>query len=211
MTVSSRLPEQSKDDTVISVKPFEMECDGFIYEAAINETLEKFDEHLYSYVASSIESKIISNIKKSHKKKCLHCIEVFYENELVEDDFISKKNSSNELKIPCLSTLHIIKASNKIFNILEQLDNDGCTEIVHDRTLITIMNLLPTEKLFTRSDFKSHEKNHTQWTHKEKFIYEIVLEYMKQKSRKIGSRITEEEKGKYIRHNNKKLVHFSGQ
>lgn len=198
-------------DTVFSAREFEIEYDDFNYHAAINENLEKFDQHLYSYVASNVECKIIANIKRSHKKECPQCIEVFSENELASDDFVTKKHLSNGLKIPCLSTVHIIIAANKIFSILKGLKNHDCTEKMHHRTLKTIMSLLPKEDLYEQTNFESHEKSHSQWTHKEKFIYEIILEYMKQKSCKIGNRITEEEKGKYIRHTNKKLVHISGQ
>lgn len=210
LTVSSALPNQQRIvDAAFSAKTFE--CNEFDYHYAINEEMEKFDEHLYSYVASSIENKIIANLRRNHKKECSQCINVFYEDELASDDYVIKKNLSDAIKIPCISTVNIIKASNKIFSILKGLENSNSAENIHDRSLKTVMSLLPIEELYTNSDFESHEQCHEQWTHKEKFIYAIVSEYMKQKSCKIGNRITEEEKGKYIRHNNKKLVHISGQ
>lgn len=209
LTVSSGLPNcQRTVDTVFSACTFEIECYGFDYHAAINGNLEKFDQHLNSFLASSIESKVIANIKRSHKKQCPQCIEVFHENELIHDDFIARRSS---LKTLCLSTVHIIQASNEIFSILKQLKIHDSSVNVHDSTLKTIMSHLHTEELYQQSNFESHGQSHSQWTHKEKFIYEIVLEYMRQKSCKIGIRITEEEKGNYIRHNNKKLVHISGQ
>lgn len=212
LTVSSRLPKQQCTvDTVFSTSPFKIESDEFNYHTTINENLEKFDQHLYSYVASTIECKLIENIKWRHKQECSQCIDVFYENELANDDFVTAKNLSDELKIPCLNTVHIVKASNRIFNILQRSMKDDCAENLHDMILKTIMSLLPTEKLYTQSNFESHKRSHKQWTHKEKFIYGIVSEYMRQKSCKIGNRITEEEKGEYIRHSNRKLVHFSGQ
>lgn len=80
--------------------------------------------------------------------------------------------------------------------------------------LVTILSHLPVEKLYINSDFEKHQKSGTQcigWTHKDNFIFNIVFEFMKQKSSTIGNRITEEEKGAYIRHNYKKMVHSKDQ
>lgn len=92
------------------------------------------------YTASLIESKVIENIKRCHKKECSLCINIFYENEIVEDEFIAMKNLSRPLKTPCLSTVHIVKASNKIFNTLE---DQAVSEMTHFRyTEMTVKVLM---------------------------------------------------------------------
>lgn len=109
LTVSSVLPNQGRtDDTVFLARAFEIECDKFDYDSAVNDDIEKFDQHLCSYIASTIESTLIKNIQKCHKKECFQCIEVFYENEPASNDFVTKKsqNTTNTVKIPCLSTVH---------------------------------------------------------------------------------------------------------
>lgn len=211
LTVSSALPNQQRTNgTNHSACIFQIGNEEFDYDAAINEELEKFDEHLCSYIASTIECKIIKSLRQCHEKACSQCIGIFNENELVKNNFISKKMqyACNPLKVPCLSTVHIIKASNKIFDILERRKHQINTVHMHDSTLKTIMSLLPLEQLYTQSNFELHGQHDS---HKETFIHDIVLTYMKQKSNKIGNRITEQEKGEYIRHNNKKQVHISGQ
>lgn len=216
LTVSS-YHEKSKVDSstqraVHSNITFEIEFDYF---EAINEELQKFDQHLCVYTASTIESTIIANLKKSHKNKCSNCIAVFYENEKADDEIIVMKRSTNtSFKIPCLSTVHIIIASNKIFNIFENQSIESNTKKAYDGMIATIMNSLPIEELYTNSDFNTHgqiNEDSSNLSHHEKFIYTVVNEYMKLKSKKIGSRISEEERGKYIRHNNKKRVHEKGQ
>lgn len=82
------------------------------------------------------------------------------------------KNLSRPLKTPCLSTVHIVKASNKIFNTLE---NQAVSEMTHfrytemtvkvyDSVLKTIVSLLPIEELYTRSTFEWHEQVHENYS-----------------------------------------------
>lgn len=136
-------------------------------------------------------------------------------NEAAEDEFIAMKRSTNAaLKIPCLSTVHIVIASNKIFRILESEFIEANTTKAYNSILGTIMNSLCIEELYTQSEFNLHEQiNETslQLSHHEKFIYKVVNEYMILKSKKIGCRISEAERGKYIRYNYKKRVHEQGQ
>lgn len=210
LTVSSERPQQSiATDTFEQGKVFEIEFD---YDTAVEESMEKFDQHLCAYIASTIETKIIEMIKKQHKKECSDCIAVFTENEKADDDFITRKKSK-DCQNPCISTVHIIKATNKILDLLvDQFIYEDA--YMYGSTLKTIMDHLHTEKLYTQSLFELHAtppKKSVLMTHKEGFIFQIVNEYMKLKSRNIGSRISEEERGNYIRHNYKKRIHESGQ
>lgn len=180
LTVSSALPNEkcTVKETLMASTRFGIKFD---YHEAIHEVLEKFDQHLCTYTASIIESKIIESMSKAHRKECFQCIAVFNENEAADDEFIVMKRSTDAaLRIPCLSTVHIVIASNKIFRILESQSIETNTTKAYDSILATIMNFLPIEALYTQSEFNLHEQaNETpgQLPHHKKFIYKVVNEY----------------------------------
>lgn len=205
-----KIAEQYTIETTFAKgKEYEIEFD---YLGAIYEDIEKFDEHLNVDIASTIEQSITNTMERHHKKYCQQCIGVFSENEKVHDDFISLKNLTNRYHKPCQSTVNIIKATNKILNILE--DKEIAGNNIYDDTLKTIMSHLYIEELFMETNFNAHDSQETNsilFSHQHVFIYNIVREYMKLKSRKVGNRISEEEQGTYIRHNFKKRVQEAGQ
>lgn len=209
LTVSSARPVKqcTVSDTYARGQIFEIE---FNYEVAIHENIEKFDEHSCAFIASTIESQCIQTMSRSHKKECAQCIEVFEENEKIDDDFLTLKSETSQIRKPCISSVHIIKATNKI---IEMLNNNATMHLdMYDSVLKTIMDYLDSEKLYANSNFTNHSKSSSALlSHKEAFIFKIVDEYMKLKSRKIGARISEEKRGVYIRHNNKKRIHEAGQ
>lgn len=177
LTVSSGMSTKKSIvvETSTASTTFEMEFD---YHEAIYEESEKFDQHLRAYTACTIECEIIKIIKKGCKKECSQCIAVFHENTLANDEFVMMKQSTDAaFKIPCLSTVHIIIASDKIFQILESKSIEMSTTQAYNNILRRIMNFLPIEELYTESDFNLHnQENETsyQLSHKEKFIYKIV-------------------------------------
>lgn len=186
---------------------FEIELNYF---EAINEEMDKFDEHLCVYTASIIETKIRERVERCHQKECLRCIYAFKENLKVQNDFMALRNATSSLHQPCISTVDIIKATNKILGLLEC--QNGYT-FTFERVLSTVMSHLCIEKLYTQSNFNLHDMKKSSGiiTHQEQLVQKIVNEYMKLKSSKIGNRISEEERGVYIRHNNKKRIHEAGQ
>lgn len=208
LTVSSARVQKTL--TTNTANSFEIE---FNYDETVNESLGKFDEHLCAYTASLIEKKLFEMLKKYNKKECSECVDVFVENEKIENDFINRKNSTVQCKKPCRSTVNIIKVTDKIVSLLvDHITYDD--KNMHDSVLRTIMCNLYIEDLFTETNFDLHtapRKTSQSLTHKEEFIYKVVYEYMKLKSNKIGSRISEEERGTYIRHTSKKGVHQAGQ
>lgn len=153
-----------------------------------------------AYVASKIEAQIKEIIKRCHKRECEQCVEVFEENIKCQDEFINMKNDTlSSFHHPCESTVHIIKSTNKILQLIEQQAIPE-TNRTHDNVLRTIMSYLLIDDLYQQSNFGLHNKAEEilgPLSHKEEFIYKIVYEYMKIKSKKIGSRITEEEQGTY--------------
>lgn len=195
-------------DTFRDGQIFEIEFD---YEEVIHESIEKFDEHSCVYIASLIEKKLIQTMTRCHRKECSQCIAVFDENEKADDDFIKLRSETTQIRKPCISTVHILKATNKIIELLFNCPTE-CNDYMYESVIKTTMQHLDEEKLYTQSDFTVHPgKSSDILSHKQVFMYKIVDEYMKMKSRKIGARISEEKRGKYIRHNNKKRTHEAGQ
>lgn len=108
-------------------------------------------------------------------------------------------------------TVHIIKASNKILGILED-ETISVNYSTQHKIIRTIMSWLELEDLYPESNFELHcEEPDLSGKHKDEFIRKIINEYMNTKASKVGNRITQQERGKYIRHNNKKRVHEAGQ
>lgn len=214
LTVSSAVPKKKSTVVESLMLSTTLEID-FDYDEAIHEELEKLDQHLCAYLASTIETEIIKHAKKAFKKECYECIAVFYENDTSNNDFIAMKQSTNpDFKNPCLSTVRIVIASNKIFHILKDQFPELSTANAYNSILRCILKSLPIEELYTQSEFDWHIQANelsNQLSHKENFIYNIINQYMKLKSQNIGGRISEEERGKYIRHNNKTRVHEQGQ
>lgn len=200
LTVSSKqpprkptqnFPENIADDVV------------FHYDDLTNDNVEKFDQHMNAYMASIVENNIMSTLARNHKAECNICINVFSENNKINDPFIDKKRQTDsKVHQPCESTVTIITVINKISILLSQGNS-------FDYVLNTVFNHLATEALFDQSDFKHQSEN--DMAHKEGFIRKIVENYLKMKAEKIGNRISEEERGTYIRHKNKKNVHNAGQ
>lgn len=147
------------------------------------------------------------------KKYCVECIQVSEENEKANDDFLKLKNETNKVRMPCISTVHIIKVTNKLCDLLDVHNKTmQCDDIMYESVLKTVMQILEFEKLYTNSSFEIHiKKEGGLLSHKDTFIYNVVDEYMTLKSRKIGARISELKQGKYIRHSNKKRIHEAGQ
>lgn len=206
LTVSSDIFPQPTEKLNMNEIP-ELE---FNYHEVMNEELEKFDEHLNVYAASRVELTLKRNIQ-THKEKCMSCIQVFQENEIANDNFIARKKISNQ---PCISTVDIIKASNKIMHLLPNQEfNIG-------NLSLTILKNLDCDVLYIDSDFEDHDSTEprrsprdqmSRMSHKDHFLYNVVKAYMHIKAHRIGAKIADEERGVYIRHTNKKLIHIAGQ
>lgn len=181
------------------------------FEEVIQENIGKFDEHSCAFNASTIEDKLIQTMNRCHKKYCVECIQVFEENEKANDEFLKLKNETSKVRMPCISTVHIIKVTNKLCELLNVCGTMHCDNM-YESVLKTVMQNLEIEKLYTNSNFAIHiKKEASLLSHKDEFIYKVVDEYMTLKSRRIGARISEEKQGKYIRHNNKTRTHEAGQ
>lgn len=178
---------------------------------AVDEEIEAFDQHVNACVAATLESTLISRMKRCTKKECLQCCAVFEENAKFQDDFIDMQNQFKQCRVPCKCTVDIIKVSNKVFSMLEnQIEFENQYSDKHDKILGTILIVLDKDELYPNSNFNWHD-NAISGQHKVDFIRKVIYEYLKMKSCKVGGRISEQERGTYVRHNNKKRTHEAGQ
>lgn len=207
LTVSSELHPKAGQARHQSHQPILLEPDefDFDYHVAINEEIEKFDEHLNSYAASKIEDKIKKSIQ-IRNAACKECYQVFQKNEKICDSFLSRKISINQ---PCKSTVDIIKIFNKIHDLLP-LERE-----YHSKAIARIvLNHLSYEDLFTATEFEEHiyeQNEQSQMSHKEYFIFQIVNTYINIRSHNIYKKQSEEERGNYVRHKYTKQIHLAGQ
>lgn len=203
LTVSSEIMSRSIEKKNVHV---EHEID-FNYHDVLNEELEPFDVHLNAYAAFMIEEKIRQSLER-HKRKCLSCIQVFQENEKIDDSFITRKIKSNQ---PCKSTVNIVKATNKMMILLPNKEFNTAS-----LSLMTL-NSLDFDDLYAYTDFEDHAnyagtdtcQNYRK--HKADFLSNVIETYINMKAHKIGNKIGDEERGIYIRHSHKKLIHTAGQ
>lgn len=161
------------------------------YEALISTELDPYEEHMIAYVSSTIEANIIRKLKAQSVSGCQDCLSVFNENSKIHDSFIEKKKASGHTMFqPCSTTREIALACNSVFKIL-QANKHVDFKILSK----TIWNCLDIEASYDSSQFDSHSYNDTcdNLTHKEHFVFKIIEEYLRIKSRNIGRRITDEE------------------
>lgn len=203
LTVSSEIMSQSlKKKAVHEVH----EMEDLSYYDVINEGLEPFDLHLNAYAASMVEKKIKQRTDRL-KNKCTSCIQAFRENEKTVDSFIAKKESNQ----PCQSTVNIVTATNKIMFLLPN------KEFSLDSISVMTLNSLDFDDLYAYTNFEEHANDDDTETlenyqeHKSNFLSNVVKTYINMKAHKIGNKIGDEERGRYIRHKNTKLIHTSGQ
>lgn len=214
LTVSSELVSESansaKSRQPRQTAPVDLDELDYLYHEIIDEELEKFDEHLNAYAASKVEEKIKHAIR-TQKNKCNQCLQTFHQNEMISNSFIARKASTNEQIQPCKDTVKIIKVINKIHSSLSDQEYD--VETVR----VTVLQYLDYEDLFNGTDFEDHNNvemettRNSQISHKEDFIRSIVEGYTNIKAHNIFRKISDEERGVYIRHHNRKQTHFAGQ
>lgn len=203
LTVSSEIMSQSLNKKAVH-EVHEME--ELNYYDVINEDLEPFDLHLNAYAASMVEEKIKQRTDRL-KNKCVSCSQAFQENEKTVDSFIARKKSNQ----PCKSTVNIVTATNKIMFLLPNKEFS-----IYSISMMTL-NSLDFNDLYEYTNFEEHTNDDELETwenyrdHKTHFLSNVIETYINMKAHKIGNKIRDEERGRYIRHKNTKLIHTSGQ
>lgn len=204
---SSRKREQNNNSTRIQVQAYELDID---YDQLMLEeiaTMEPYEQHLCAYLALSIEIKFIQNINR-HLYKCTDCGNMLRSsNDKINDELLAMKNESGPAKQPSASTLKIVIFANALMNHISSQSNQ-----VFDFEAVwkTIYNYLDIDDLYRSADFQHAEKT-SYVDHKEKFLMEIVKQYLTLKSKNIGKKITDEQRGELIRNRRTDAIHKAGQ
>lgn len=162
--------------------------------------MDPYDKHTCAYVALCIEEKMIQNVKLSKKHSCYECLSALDQNEKIQDELLAKKEKVR--KQPCKSTFEIVIFSNAVKKIISLHDDQ---ETSFNAVGALICENLNTHVLCTAPTFE-HGHNH-----KNLFLKQIVNTYQTLKSANIGMRITDEERGAFIRSRLKTQTHLAGQ
>lgn len=196
--------EENRNNNIDYENEFEeinMNEDPHFRRLFIDDTLSSnMDEHIASYFASVLEKCIIER-RWYAPITCEKCLNVFAEDQSVDDEFVRLKMKSSKLRLPAISTVDICKAtecSMKKFNYQAGMYN----HIQND-----VMSKLDIDELFWISDFNSHEES----GHKIRLIKLIIEMYTKKKHDYICKCNTLAEHDAFWRSKLKKIIHFKGQ
>lgn len=199
LTISSREVRQRRSVNSVDAQSFEINCEG-IMEQEID-SMQLYDQHLCAHLALCIEERMIKSFERSNKSSCLQCLEILKNgDERINSPLLAKKNK--ERCQPKKSTLQIVIFSNAVTKLIASNEQETHIQSVKK----TICENLDMEELYTSSVFGHGGQNH-----KEKFVTQIVNTYLVFKSEKIGKRISDEERGVFIRSRLKAVTHLAGQ
>lgn len=187
----------------------ESEIELISYEALMLEeidALEPYEQHMCAYIASCIEEHFFQDVKL-HKYKCMKCVEVLSSaDERINDELLAMKIDCNQQ--PTASTLKIVIFANAIMNIFSLKCHQG-----NDFKIIlqAICKKLDVDDLYINFETAHHELGKSKQAHKKQFISHLVKTYLVMKSRQIGKKITDDERGALIRHRSKRAYILRGQ
>lgn len=190
-------------------EPIELEDEIDRVEMIENEIegMEPFQHHMYAFAALEIEKLMKTFMSRSKEKWCSQCADVFNENSKIQDELLAKKQTKHkQAEQPCESTLKIVIISNAVLKQIRRTDIE--------KAQTTIFNNIFINDLYTSSDFEHHRQHttsHLQISAKERFIMEVVQQYLRLKSEFAGRLITNEEQGVWMRNRMKAKVHHKGQ
>lgn len=200
------VPSKSKDSSICTNKA-ELEClSNYDFENQVDYA----DDHLMennedalkqnslAYVASILEEMVVRKTNNKGQKCCAACIQVFLENEIIDDSFIEYKSETCNILSPCKST---IKLMNTVDNLLNAYKSQ---KVSLNSTVTHIMLKIDKDRFYEYSSFDQHD-------HKHELIELIIKTYMDLKSTEACKHITEMWQKKRIRHSKLKEIHRAGQ
>lgn len=207
LTVSSR--SKSKR-TSVTAQPESMlmpEIYSYEYEMLEEiENMEPYEQHICAYLALCIEAKVLQDL--ATPKKCKICAEVLYSpSEKINDEFLALKGDDS--KQPSESTIKIVIFANAIMKKISAEHRQGNS---FNAVSKAICEYLDIDDVYAEFHTAHHDEDGLSTReHKKLFIAQIINTYMTMKSKNIGKKITEEERGDLIRQRNKRNVIVAGQ
>lgn len=135
--------------------------------------------HSKAYFASELERKVKRKISLKGGKACIRCIDVFDENEKLNNIFVQFLSQKKEILQPCKSTVNIISLVDKI------LENFDALDVSYASMLTFILNeAIKSLSLFQSSHFgKEHD-------HKVDFVKLIIETYLDKKCENVSRVVT---------------------
>lgn len=210
LTISSAQQLEQQPSQLSFSEVEEIEIEEEIFHNLLDVEVDPYEKHMRAIIASNIEANIVKKISKQSLSACQDCLHVFPENQKIFDSLIAKKKQTKRHYQPCSSTIFIISACDLVF---KRVQSEGFVKFhVLAKTIFTRLGI---EDLYDSSLFHTHQNpanKKTTLTHKEQFIFDVILEYFNMKSKKIGKRITiEEQNGRAIRRNLTRTIILAGQ
>lgn len=212
LTVSSRRPKlmentESSSDRFVAVNDSGEDGELPPFESLVGNTngidhdnTLRLQLNVIAYLASFIEKEIIEGKQQRLAVKCTNCIRAFGENDLVCDEFLERKSHTEDIMIPCESTVIVCTKAEQELQRCEYSIED------YNRTIGKILAAIDFKNVFSASDFEHQEQDH-----KRLFISTIVRIYVRKKMNFIARTKTKEKVGVSLKSQLKKLIHFKGQ
>lgn len=170
--------------------------DSILSETSLPNEMES---HVIAYVASIIQKNIIEG-RWCWRLKCENCLNVFLQDDFVNDSFLNLKASTNHLPAPAKSTVRICEIAKMC--MLKYEYKTG----TFDRVLDESLQILESEDLFPNSDFE----NHSEAGHKEILITLIIRMFFKKKQNYISSCNSQAAHNSFVRNYFLKYLHSQG-
>lgn len=151
-------------------------------------TLEK---HSIAYIATKVEARVIS------RAKCDLCINVFFENEHINDEFINFKAKKEQVHQPCKGTMQIIHSVDSLIKRHE-------TQEVSLEAMVSYIyrNISMDMNIYTASDGHGHTED---------LMKLIIRSYLDIKSTHVAKIVTRNSQKQLVRHIKLKEIHRAGQ
>lgn len=166
--------------------------------------IEPYECHLVAYIASCIEKAFIQDIKQ-HKYKCKECLKVIqHADDKIDDGLLAMKT---DIEQPSASTLKIVIFSDAVLKIISLENPLGNTL---NAVLKVIYENINMDDLFDTVNF-NHNDQEESTSHKAKLVSQLIKTYLTIKSKRMGQRISDKERGELIRHRKKREVILAGQ
>lgn len=153
--------------------------------------LDDLESASVAYTAGWIEMKIES----SNRFLCDQCMNVFEENDKIDDGIQSSKS-----RIPCKTTFKICRTAHQFIKIFEKDPDYKYTRLLYD-----VMREIDFANAFSRTNFQEHE------SHKYYFIKPIVEEYIRIQVIYTAKKVTLKEQKVMLRKKLLKIIHFCNQ
>lgn len=161
---------------------------------------DNFQDHMIAYTTSILQDDIIKG-KWYSRLKCDQCFLAFSEDEILENDLMSLKMKSKNLRPVSKSAFDLCKTTEKL---MERYNYD---HKYYKNLSSEVLKVLHLHEIFSYSDFDMHAED----DHKKLLIELIIKMYVNKRQLYISKCNTLAAHDVFLRNQLKKVVHFKGQ